>query len=101
MRNTYQLQSCYADCECILPTYDSVQCDEKKNTPFTDAYQSQIPCGFSYNVVSVNPCYTKDTVVYRGKDAADKFLKKLQEKYKTTTAFKAEVKLMPDVDEKF
>ncbi len=89
----------YADFECILPSYDTVQLD-KSSTSFTDAYQSHIPCGFGYKVVSVNPSYTKDTVVYRGSDAADKFLNKLQEEYKAITAIKAEVKPMTDVDEK-
>ncbi len=89
----------YADLECILPTYDAVQCDET-TTSFTDAYQSHMPCGFGYKVVSVNPSYTKDTVVYRGKDAADKFLDKLQEEYKAITEIKAEIKPMTYVEER-
>ena len=89
----------YADFECILPSYDTVQRD-KSSTSFTDAYQSHIPCGFGYKMVSVNASYTKDTIVYRGRDAADKFLDKLQEKYKAITKIKTEVKPMTDVDEK-
>ncbi len=42
--------------------------------------------------MSVNPSYSKDTVAYRGKDAADKFLDKLQKKYKAITEIQAEVK---------
>ncbi len=89
----------HADFECILPTYDTVQRDET-TTSFTDAYQSYIPCGFGYKVMSVNPSYSKDTVAYRGKDAADKFSDKLQKEYKAITEIKAEVKTMTDVDEK-
>ena len=33
-----------------------------------------VPCGFSYKVVSTEPEYTKQTVVYRGPDVAEKFL---------------------------
>ena len=88
----------YADFECILPTYDSVPRDET-TTSFTDAYQSHIPCGFAYKVVSVNPDYTKETVVYRGENAADKFLDALQDEYNTITKIKAEVKPMTDLDE--
>ncbi len=89
----------YIDFECILPAYDTVQCD-KSSISFTDAYLSHIPRGFGYKVVSVNPSYMKDTVVYRGEDAADKSLDKMQEEYKAITEIKAEVKPMTDVDEK-
>ncbi len=85
-----------------VSTYDWVQRDETTTVSLHHFFHLQMSTkdvGFGYKVVSVNPSYTQETVVYRFKDATDKFLDKLQEEYNAITIIKAEVKTMTDVDE--
>ena len=46
---------------------------------YTDHYQLHVPCGYAYKVVCTDERYTKDTVVYRGEDCVEKFLKAVNE----------------------
>ena len=38
-------------------------------------YQNHIPCSFAYKVVCVDDRFTKQTVIYRGQNAAYEFIK--------------------------
>ena len=66
----------YADFETINRKIPSCASDPKQcsTTPLT---QMEV-CGFGYKVVSVNPQYTKPSVIYRGQDASHKFIESLQ-----------------------
>ena len=45
----------------------------------TNVFQEHIPCSFAYKVVSsVDPDFSRPLVMYRGEDAADMFVRKLQ-----------------------
>ena len=46
-------------------------------------YQEHVPCSFAYEVVSsVDPDFSRPLVLYRGEDAADKFVHDLQQEAK-------------------
>ena len=66
----------YADFESVTAKIDSATPDPTKSS--TEKYQHHLPCGFSYVVVSEAEKYNKPPVVYRGKDAVDKFLECLE-----------------------
>ncbi|CAG2208280.1 unnamed protein product [Mytilus edulis] len=60
----------YADFECLQePIVDSNECDQK-----TKKTTLHVPCGFAYKVVGLTPETSNEPVVYRGADAADKFV---------------------------
>ena len=42
---------------------------------------SYVPCSFTYKVVCVDNKYSKDVVLYRGKDAVFKFIKCIFKEY--------------------
>ena len=42
---------------------------------YTSQYQDPVPCSFAYNLVCVNDKYSKDIVLYRGKNAVYKFIR--------------------------
>ena len=44
-------------------------------------YQEHVPCSFAYKVVCVNNKFSKKIVLYRGKDAVDKFIKSILNEY--------------------
>ena len=67
----------YADFESITQPIEQVQREETKS--YTDHYQLHMPCGYVYKVVCTDEQYTKDTVVYRGQDCVEKFLKAVNE----------------------
>ena len=52
-----------------------------KNGSYTGKYQARIPCSFAYKVVSVHNKFSKDVVMYRGKDAAYKFIEAILNEY--------------------
>ena len=62
----------YADFECILKKCDNVvgSCDNSWNVKESE----HVPCGFGYKVVCVDDRFSKDVVVYRGKDCVKKLL---------------------------
>ena len=49
-------------------------CSPDTSTSFTDNIQQYEPCGFGYQVVCVDPRYTKKPVIYRGPDVSRKFI---------------------------
>ena len=69
----------YADFECLLKNIDS----EINNDCFsyTAKYQDHIPCSFAYKLVCVNDKYSKDVALYRGKNAAYKFIQSIFKEY--------------------
>ena len=66
----------YADFECILSGTLSkgVKSRDKNNGSYAEEYQDHIPCSFAYKVVCVDNKFSKDVVLYRGKNAVYKFI---------------------------
>ena len=44
-------------------------------------YQDHIPCGFSYELVSVYNKFSNSIILYRGENAAYKFIEEILEEY--------------------
>ena len=66
----------YADFECNLRDFES------NEGSYTKKYQDHIPCSFAYKVACIDDRFTKWIVVYRGKNAAYKFIKTIFKEYK-------------------
>ena len=62
----------YADFECILKNVDNGTINN--DISYTRKYQDHIPCSFAYKVVCVDNKYSKKIVLYRGKNAVNKFV---------------------------
>ena len=45
-------------------------------------YQDHVPCSFAYKVVCIDNKYSRKIVLYRGKDAVNKFIKLILNEYK-------------------
>ena len=71
----------YADFECILSATPSkgVKSSDKNNGSYTQKYKDHIPCSFAYKVVCVDNKFSKDVVLYRGKNATYKFIEAILE----------------------
>ena len=61
----------YADFECLFKKVDS-DCFS-----YTSKYQDHIPCSFAYKLVCVYDKYSKDIVLYRGRNAVYKFIQSI------------------------
>ena len=71
----------YADFECILrPTSSTRVKSSDKNGSYTEKDQDHIPCSFAYKAVCVDNKFSKDVVMYRGKNANYKFIEAILEK---------------------
>ena len=71
----------YADFESILKPVngDVTQGVDIGTDSSTHVFQDHIPCSFAYKIVSsVDPDFSRPLVVYRGEDASDMFVRKLQ-----------------------
>ena len=66
----------YADFECNLK---KVKCNEGS---YTEKYQNHIPCSFAYKIVCIDKKFTKPTIIYRGENVADEFIKAILEENK-------------------
>ena len=66
----------YADFECNLKTVESYEGSYSKK------YQCHIPCSFAHKLVCVDDKFTKPIVVFRGENAADKFIEAILKEYK-------------------
>ena len=66
----------YADFECNLK---NVECYEGT---FTKKYHEHVPCSYAYKVVCIDDRFSKPIVVYRGENAAYKFIKAILEERK-------------------
>ena len=62
----------YADFECLLKGVDSGIHNDCFS--YTSKYQDHIPCSFAYKLVCVDNKFSKDVVLYRGKNAVFKFI---------------------------
>ena len=77
----------YTDFESILKPDDKVV-DTKQGVEVgcessSHVFQEHIPCSFAYKVVSsVDPNFSRPLVVYRGENAAEKFVRDLQQEVK-------------------
>ena len=58
-----------------------VNSSDKNNVTYTEKYQDHIPCSFAYKVVCIDNKFRKDIVLYRGKNAAYKFVEAILEEY--------------------
>ena len=65
----------YADFECILKNVENYYgfCSKK--------YQGYIPCSFTYKLVCFDDRFSKPIVVFRGKNAAFKFIEAILKEY--------------------
>ena len=48
---------------------------------YTRKYQDHVPCSFAYNVVCIDNKFSKDVVLYRGKNAVLKFIMSILKEY--------------------
>ena len=69
----------YADFECLLKSADSGF--DNDCFSYTKKYQDNIPCSYAYKFVCVNNEYSKDVVLYRGKNAVLKFMQCIFKEY--------------------
>ena len=53
----------------------------KKNGSYTQKNQDHSPCSVSYKLVCFNYKFWKPAVLYRGENAANKFIKAILEEY--------------------
>ena len=69
----------YADFECLLKNVD---CGINNDCfSYTGKYQDHLPCSFAYKLVCVNDKFSKDIVLYRGKNAVYKFIQSIFKEY--------------------
>ena len=68
----------YADFECLL---EGVKSSDKNNGSYTENYQDCIACSFAHKVVSNDNKFRKRVVLYRGKNAACRFIEAIFEEY--------------------
>ena len=62
--------------------FESVNIDIINNDiSYTRNYKDHIPCNFAYNVLCVDNKYSKKIILYRGKDAVNKFIKSILNEY--------------------
>ena len=67
---------------CWLWVYSSLCWKNwKKNGSYTHKNQDHIPCSVSYKLVCVNYKFWKPAVLYRGENAANKFIKAILKEY--------------------
>ena len=52
-----------------------------EDSSYTNKYQKYVPYGFGYKVVCVDDKFSKDIVVYRGKDCVNKFISMMLDEY--------------------
>ena len=71
----------YVDFECILKETKVNKENIYKNSSYTKKYQDHINCGFAYEAICVDDEFSKDTVVYRGKDRINKFVAMILKEY--------------------
>ena len=45
-------------------------------------YQDHIPCSFAYKVICIDDRFTKQIIIYSGKNAAYEFIKAILKEYK-------------------
>ena len=78
----------YADFEAITEKVASASPNNSKS--FTEAYQNHVDCGYGFKVVCCDDKYSKPIETYRGKDAVNKFIKRMLEEVKYCKKIKKE-----------
>ena len=71
----------YADFECILKNCDVSIGVDNKCFSYTRKYQDHAPCIFAYKVACVDNRFSQKIVLYRGKNAANKFIRMVFKEY--------------------
>ena len=66
----------YADFECNLRDVEIYE------GSYTKKYHEHVPCSFAYKVVCIDNKFSKPIVVYRGENAAYKFIKSILQEHK-------------------
>ena len=66
----------YADFECNIKSVESYEGSYSKK------YQDHVPCSFAYKLVCVDERFTKLIVVFRGENAAYKFIEAILKDFK-------------------
>ena len=69
----------YADFECLLK--EIVSGIHNDCFSYATRYQDHIPCSFAYKLVCLDDKYSKDIVLYRGKNAVYKFIQSIFNEY--------------------
>ena len=69
----------YADFECLLKNVDIGINNDCFS--YTTKYQDHIPCSFIYKLVCIDDKYSKDIVLYRGKNVVYKFIQRFLNEY--------------------
>ena len=69
----------YADFESVLKRIRGS--DRKNNTSYNERYHDHILCSFVYKVVCTNDKFRKPVVLYRGKNAVNRFIETILEEY--------------------
>ena len=65
----------YTDFECLLKEVDSGIHNDCFS--YTARYQDHILCSFAYKLVCANDKFSKDVVLYRGKNSVYKFIQSI------------------------
>ena len=65
----------YAEFECILKSVESYEGSYLKE------YQDHVPCSFAYKLMCVDDEFTKPIAVFRGEDAAYKFIEAILKEF--------------------
>ena len=55
--------------------------DRNNNTSYTEKYEAHTPCSFSYKIVCVDDKFSKPVVLYRGKNAVNRFIETILKEY--------------------
>ena len=63
----------YADFQSLLKRVRGS--DRNNNTSYIEKYQKHILCSFAYTVVCIDDKFSKPVIIYKGKDAVNKFIK--------------------------
>ena len=58
--------------------------DRDRNTSYTGKHQDHISCNFAYKLVCIDDNFSKPFVLYRGKNAVNKFIEAILEEYEKT-----------------
>ena len=75
----------YADFECLLNAIPLKGCDvgiDNECFSYERKYRNHSLCSFAYKVACIDNKYSKDVVLYRGKDDALKFIMSILKEYK-------------------
>ena len=65
----------YANCEYNLKNVESYE------SFYSKEYQDHVPCSFAYSLICVDDEFTKPIVVFRGENAAYKFIEAILKEY--------------------